>query len=115
MKKILDQIQNELPLSGDSTDDGRYVWPERWNRLRTLACETELQALTNALKEVRRVFKPWHSCAYIWVAGEFVTQYTISLDVDTKFKFDSIESMQAWVDRLKPNSDREIIHRKFKL
>lgn len=75
----------------------------------------ESQTLINALKAVRRSIKPWYSCAYMWINDPDSIKFVISIYSDTEFVFDSIESMQEWLDKFKPNGDREIIHRKFKL
>ena len=34
MKKILEEIENEIPLECSYEEDARYHWPKRWNELK---------------------------------------------------------------------------------
>ena len=31
--RLMNDIQENMPLSGNNADDARYVWPERWREL----------------------------------------------------------------------------------
>jgi len=64
LSEILTEIVNNYPLSGVNADDAQYVWPKRWDNIKTAIYEHEKSAkqpetslskvlkIVNALSEI---------------------------------------------------------------
>lgn len=45
LKNKMEEIEKETPLSYDNAEDGRYIWPKRWEILKTSIIESDLENL----------------------------------------------------------------------
>lgn len=54
MSKILSRIAEKHPLSHEHSEDGRYVWPERWHEahIEVNALEAKLNTLERQREEL---------------------------------------------------------------